>query len=93
MATPSSNLAWKIPWTEVDYSPWDCKELDMTERLHFSLTGLGHKRGSSDRFSLGGKEGSGKPPWEVTWLWAEPQGLRSICSVNCWVGRKYGKEP
>ena len=36
MATHSSTLAWKIPWTEslVGYSPWGRKELDMTERLH-----------------------------------------------------------
>ena len=27
-ATHSSILAWRIPWL---YSPWDCKELDMTE--------------------------------------------------------------
>ena len=33
MTTHSSILAWKIPWTEepVGYSPWGCKELDMTE--------------------------------------------------------------
>ena len=33
MATPSSILAWKIPWTEesVGYSPWGCKESDTTE--------------------------------------------------------------
>ena len=33
MATHSSILAWKIPWTEklVGYSPWACKELDVTE--------------------------------------------------------------
>ena len=33
MAIHSSILAWKIPWTEslVGYSPWDHKELDMTE--------------------------------------------------------------
>ena len=39
MATHSSILAWKIPWTEdpVGYSPWGHKELDMTERLHFKL--------------------------------------------------------
>ena len=33
MATHSSILAWRIPWTGVleDYSPWGLKELDMTE--------------------------------------------------------------
>ena len=35
MTTHSSILAWKIPWTEEpvggSYSPWGCKELDMTE--------------------------------------------------------------
>ena len=39
MATHSSILAWKIPWTEESgrlHSPWGLKELDMTERLHFS---------------------------------------------------------
>ena len=38
MATHSSILAWKIPWTEepsAGYSPWGCKESDTTERLHF----------------------------------------------------------
>ena len=35
MATHSSILAWRIPWTSslAGYSPWDCKELDMTEQL------------------------------------------------------------
>ena len=35
MATHSSSLAWRIPWTEKPgcYSPWGCKELDTTERL------------------------------------------------------------
>ena len=39
MATPSSTLAWKIPWLEelVGYSPWGHKELDTTEQLHFLL--------------------------------------------------------
>ena len=45
MATHSSTLAWKIPWTEGpgSYSPWGCKESDMTERLqfHFSLSCIG----------------------------------------------------
>ena len=33
IATHSSILAWRIPWTEglVGYSPWDRKELDTTE--------------------------------------------------------------
>ena len=38
MATHSSILAWRIPWTEgpVGYSPWGCKELDRTKQLIFS---------------------------------------------------------
>ena len=39
MAIHSNNLAWKIPWTQrglTGYSPWGCKESDMTERLHFT---------------------------------------------------------
>ena len=38
MATHSSILASKIPWTKepMGYSPWDHKELDTTQRLtHF----------------------------------------------------------
>ena len=33
VATHSSILAWRIPWTEepVSYSPWSCKELDVAE--------------------------------------------------------------
>ena len=39
MATHSSILAWRIPWTEDlgDYSPWGCKELDTTEQLSLFL--------------------------------------------------------
>ena len=39
MATHSSTLAWKTPWTRrlVGYSPWDHKEENRTERLHFVL--------------------------------------------------------
>ena len=38
MATHSSTLAWKIPWTEqpgAGYSPWGHKELNTPEWLHF----------------------------------------------------------
>ena len=33
IATYSSILAWRIPWTYnlMGYTPWDCKELDITE--------------------------------------------------------------
>ena len=40
MATHSSTLAWKTPWTEVGYSPWGRKESDTTEQLHFHLLSL-----------------------------------------------------
>ena len=35
MATHSSILAWRIPWTEEPggLQSWGCKELDMTERI------------------------------------------------------------
>ena len=41
MTTHPSILAWRIPWTEEsdNYSPWDCKELDTTERLTLCLRG------------------------------------------------------
>ena len=38
MASHSSTLAWKIPWTEEpggQHSPWGRKESDTTEWLHF----------------------------------------------------------
>ena len=37
MAIHSSTIAWKIPWTEeaARYIPWDHKESDKTEQLHF----------------------------------------------------------
>ena len=39
VAARSSILAWKIPWTEdlVEYSPWGCKELDVTKQLSTCL--------------------------------------------------------
>ena len=42
MATHSSNLAWRIPWTEEPAGPGGCKESDMTDVTehthgHYSL--------------------------------------------------------
>ena len=40
MATHSSILAWRIPWTEslAGYSSWGHKESDMTEQLTVTKT-------------------------------------------------------
>ena len=35
MATHSSTLAWRIPWTEDPGSPWGRKGSGTIERLHF----------------------------------------------------------
>ena len=39
VATQSSILAWRIPWTEEPggHGPWGRKELDTTEQVTFSL--------------------------------------------------------
>ena len=51
MATHSSTLVWKIPWTV--YSPWGCKESDTTEQLHFhfSLSCIGEGNGTPLQYS------------------------------------------
>ena len=44
MATHSSILAWRIPWTEEPrglYSPWAHKESDVTEQLIQHIQGQG----------------------------------------------------
>ena len=50
MATHSSTLALKIPWTEelgAGYCPWGRKESSTTERLHFlSIGGKAHSLSS-----------------------------------------------
>ena len=50
MATHSSTLAWKIPWTEEpgELQSWGFEESDMTGRLHFhfSLSCIGEGNGN-----------------------------------------------
>ena len=58
MATHSSIPAWKIPWL---YSPWGCKELDMTELFSLSLEAQrGHT--TSQRSQSKEVAGLGWPP-------------------------------
>ena len=42
MATHSSILAWKVPWTEEPggYGPWGLTESDTTEQLSMSRSSL-----------------------------------------------------
>ena len=52
MATHSSTLAWKIPWTEVGCSPWGHEESrtrlsDFTFTFHFSLSCIGEGNGNT----------------------------------------------
>ena len=70
VATHSSILSWRIPWTEslVGYSPWGCKESDTTERLHFHFQR--HRKDVMLPFECSGS-GQGKKWWEgepVLWL-------------------------
>ena len=41
-ATHSNTFAWRISWTQASYSPWGCKESDMTTTntftFHFKYT-------------------------------------------------------
>ena len=59
MATHSSILPWRIPWTEeaVGYSSWGCKESDTTKQLTLSLSSVLSVPFSDNReksrFSLG----------------------------------------
>jgi len=50
MATHTSILAWKIPWTEEPggYTPWGLKESDTTEQLHFHFHFLFYRGGNCE---------------------------------------------
>ena len=60
MAIHSSTLAWKIPWMEkrslMGYSPWGRKELDTTERLHFTEWSSGFPYFLQFKSEFGNKE-------------------------------------
>ena len=52
MATHSSILAWRVPWSLVSYSPWDCKDLDTTELLTLNFLPLTSKKSAGSLHSL-----------------------------------------
>ena len=69
MATHSSTLAWKIPWMvePVGCSPWGHKELDTTERLHFTLKGYTSRKGKSKKDQLNSHKGSTLTQMRLRW--------------------------
>ena len=79
MAAHFSVLVWETPWSLVGYSPWGCKEWDMTEIVTLystgsyihNVTGSTDFPGSSDSKAptcnagdLGSIPGSGRSPGE-----------------------------
>ena len=76
MATHSSVLAWKIPWTEkpgelqstVNYSPWGCKEWDTTEVTQHECT-LCAKCFTSITKTLPAYVLKGRLWSQTAWLW------------------------
>ena len=44
LATHSSILTWRIPWTEEPGGPWGCQEPDRTERLDNSYSKVTEKK-------------------------------------------------
>ena len=86
----------------VSYSPWDCKELDMTEWLHFIKPYLGFPSGSTGKEPTcqgrrhkrrGFNPWVRKIPWRRAWqptpvvLPGESHGQRSLVGYSLW-GRK-----
>ena len=82
MATHSSILAWRIPWQRslVGYSPWGCKESDMTEWLTHTHT---HTHVQEDGRCLEPAQISslGRMQWQV--YWAQLQLPANLMSTLC----------
>ena len=89
MATHSSVLGWKIPWTEEPgrlYSSWDCKESDTTEWLH-SLTPVRHFEWSINKIFAKPENGHSqhhgiKWSWNTIMATADFQGPRKEFRVK-----------
>ena len=67
MATHSSTLAWKIPWTEEAgrLHPWGLEESDMTDPLHFhfSFHALEKEMATHSTVLAWRIPGTGEPGW------------------------------
>ena len=65
MATHSSILAWRIPWSLVGYSPRGRKESGTTERLHFTslrtLQGISRDGGAMCKGAVQGDQQQREP--------------------------------
>ena len=77
MATHSSVLAWRIPWTEAPggLQSMGCKESDMTERLHFdfSVSCIGEGNGNPLQCSCLEKTRDGAAWWAAVYAVAQSQ--------------------
>ena len=77
MATHSSILTWRIPWTEESggvYSPWGRKESDTTEQLTHTPTGhTGSRLSAQKNMSV---------PREKFWVHKIPQTPIWVTRVN-----------
>ena len=90
MATHSSILAWKIPWTEEPgglNSPWVCKESDTTEHAHMQQNSRNQERNVVAATCLRtntGKDMCLSITWELCLLQAVTQGneKHSICEAG-----------
>jgi len=84
MATHSSTLAWKIPWTLVGCSPCGHQELDMTERLHFhfSLSCIGEGNGNPLQYSCLENPRDGGAWWAAVYGVAQSRTLKRLSSSS-----------
>ena len=76
MATHSSILAWKIPWTGslAGYSPWGHKKSDLTERLNNH-----NNKGKQERRTRGFfKEKPGEDRRETQEVWVQVQFCQDV---------------
>ena len=84
MATPSSTVAWKIPWMEenLGYSSWGHKESDTTKQFHFHL---GRRPGLIPGSRRSDEEGIGYP-LQYSWTFHVAQLVKNTSAVReTWV--------